>query len=243
MLDRSDSPDPTAVASSDDAGVDAAVAWCRQHMAAGDSLTIWTPQKSNLSACARLEQLVRRHADVDHITGRGGGSAHRRGPLLMAWPDMDNIGKLTRFSGQTLQALCVITWHADAIQPWVSAVQPEILGDGAPWQQRTPELDPVVALALADLTARINHSNTITSGYEKDDVVTVLLALHDAGIGLDGKAIQGWVLAHGWTGSNPQRLATYVADINAGKRPRCRRVLRRDYVADLTLRATQGLEQ
>ncbi|MGY1778935.1 hypothetical protein [Geodermatophilus sp. SYSU D01036] len=44
-------------------------------------------------------------------------------------------------------------------------------------------------------------------------------------------------------GQQPQRLANYVADINAGKRPRCRPVLRRDYVADLIRRAAEPAEQ
>ena len=60
--------------------------------------------------------------------------------------------------------------------------------------------------------------------------MSTLLALRDAGIPLDADAMQGWALAHGWTGKNPEQLATYVRDINAGKSPRSRRVLRSDYV-------------
>jgi hypothetical protein len=50
---------------------------------------------------------------------------------------------------------------------------------------------------------------------------------------MDGGAMQGWALAHGWSGKNPQRLGKYVDDIKAGKRPQCRRVLRRDHVDTL----------
>lgn len=71
-------------------------------------------------------------------------------------------------------------------------------------------------------------------------VVSNLLALHDAGIRMDGEAVQGWALANGWSGKNPVRLAKYVEDINAGKRPRCSRVLRADYVDDLRRRAAEG---
>jgi hypothetical protein len=37
-------------------------------------------------------------------------------------------------------------------------------------------------------------------------------------------------LAHGWSGKNPERLAQYVRDVNAGKRPRTRSVTRVDYI-------------
>jgi hypothetical protein len=71
-------------------------------------------------------------------------------------------------------------------------------------------------------------------------VVSSLLALHDAGIRMDGEAMQGWALAHGWSGKNPERLAKYVDDINVGKRPRCRSVLREDYIDRLRGRTAAG---
>jgi hypothetical protein len=130
-----------------------------------------------------------------------------------------------------------VTWNDDAIRPWVSAVRPAVLGDGSAWKDLTPELDVVVVEAMKSLTRTVNHNNTISAGHEKDMVVGTLLALRDAGIRMDGEAMQGWALANGWSGKNPARLAQYVQDINAGKRPRCRRVLRADYVDYLRRRA------
>lgn len=240
MFDR-DIDYPIAVASYDDDGVNAAIDWCCEHLRDGDTLTVWTSLKSNLRNCARLEQLVSRYSNVDHITGRGGGFIRGAGPVLMAWPDMADIGELVRHGGQRIRALCVITWNEDEIRPWVSVVKPTILGDGSAWEEDdlTPELDPVAAEAMKSLTQTINHNNTISGGFDKDMVVSTLLALHDARIPMDGGAMHGWALAHGWSGKNPQRLAKYVDDINAGKRPRCRRVLRRDYVDTLRDRAAE----
>ena len=121
----------------------------------------------------------------------------------------------------------------------MTAARPTLLVDGSARQDLTPDLDPVVLEALTGLTATINHNNTISAGHEKDMVVGALLALHDAGIEMDGTAMQGWALAHGWSGKNPERLAKYVDDINAGKRPRARPVLREDYVDALRRRADQ----
>lgn len=232
----------TAVASYDGEGVAAAVRWCESHMEKGDTLTVWTKLKSNLRNCDELDRLVSRHSDVEHLTGRGGAYVRSHGPVLMAWPDMDDIGELVRFSSRMIRGLCVITWNADGIRPWVTQLQPDILGDGSEWEDLTPELDPVVIEAMKSLTLTINHNNTIAAGYEKDDVVSVLLALHDAGIPMDGDAMQGRALAHGWSGKNPARLAKYVEDITGGKRPRCNRVIRSDYIDHLRERVAAGIE-
>ncbi len=45
--------------------------------------------------------------------------------------------------------------------------------------------------SLKGLTLTVNHNNTIAAGYEKDTVVSALLALHDASIPMDGEAVQG----------------------------------------------------
>jgi APA family basic amino acid/polyamine antiporter len=39
---------------------------------------------------------------------------------------MDDIGKLVRYGGQGIRALCVITWNEDGIRPWMSAVRPTV---------------------------------------------------------------------------------------------------------------------
>ncbi|WP_308294867.1 AfsA-related hotdog domain-containing protein [Streptomyces sp. JJ66] len=131
---------PCAVASYDAEGVGAAIDWCCEHMEDGDTLTVWTSLESNLQNCSELEQLVSRHSNVEHVTGRGGGFIRGNGPVLMAWPDMADIGKLVHYGGHRIRALCVIAWNEDEIGPWVTAVRPSILGDGSAWEELTPEL-------------------------------------------------------------------------------------------------------
>lgn len=230
---------PTAVASYDEEGVATAINWCVEHFEEGDTLSVWTSLKSNLPNCPALERFVQRHRDVVHITGRGGGMPAGSGPVLMAWPDMEDIGKLVRY-GRGIRALCVITWNEDQIRPWVTAMRPDILGDGSAWESLSPDLDPIAAEALKSLTLTVNHNNTISAGFEKDQVVGVLLALHDARIPVDADVIEGWALAHGWSGDNPKRLAQYVRDIKGGKRPRTRSVIRAGYVDILRERVESG---
>ena len=171
---------PKAVASYDDEGLDAAIEWCVGHAADGDVVSVWTSLVSNLKNCTKLERFVNRYSDVEHVTGRG-FSMPSPGPVLMAWPRMDGIGELLRFAPR-IRALCVLTWDEDEIRPWVTAAQPEILGDGSAWDKLKDPLDPVVLEALKSVTLTINLNNTIKAGYEKDDVVGVLRALYESGV-------------------------------------------------------------
>lgn len=232
---------PTAVASYDKTGIAAAIDWCTRHMHDGDTLSVWTMLKSNLQHCADLEQFVRRYRDVEHITGRGQGMPSGPGPVLMAWADMHDIGELVRYSHR-IRALCVITENGDQIRPWVEAAKPEVLGDGSAWEDPPTDagLTPIVLAALRALTLTVNPNKTISAGYEKDHVVGVLLALYDARIPMDAAAMQGWALANGWSGNNPEQLAQYVRDIEGGKRPRVRPVIRPDYVETLRERVERG---
>lgn len=231
---------PCAVASHDEAGVSAAIQWCLRHMQEGDTLTVWTALKSNLKNHRRLDELVAKYSDVHHVTGRGGGFITGTGPVLMAWPRMDEIAKLVQGSADQIRGLCVISGYKDWIRPWVTATQPEILGDGSAWVTKTPALHPVVAAALDDLTHTINHNNTIAAGFEKDQVVGVLLALHGSGYELHGRSMEGWALAHGWSGENPRKLGEYANAISAGHRPRAREVINRHYIELLRRQVTEA---
>ena len=70
----------------------------------------------------------------------------------------------------------MIAWNADTLRPWVTQVKPEMLGDTSLWNHLSPALDPVVEEALRSLTMTVNHNNTISAGYEKDQVVGSFLA-------------------------------------------------------------------
>lgn len=53
---------------------------------------------------------------------------------------MDAVGELMRFGGHGIRALCIIAWNEDAIRPWVSAMNPIILGNGSAWENLTADL-------------------------------------------------------------------------------------------------------
>ena len=213
---------PIAVASHDDEALRTAIGWCAAHMEDGDRVTVWTRQKQNLGHNRILSRYVDGYRDVDHVTARGGSYVRGSGPVLMAWPDPADIGEFLTWNHNKVRALCVIAWDADTIRPWVTQVKPAILGDTSLWDHLSPALDPVVEEALRSLTMTVNHNNTISAGYEKDQVVGSFLALHDAGYRLEGDLLSGWAVANGWSGNNARRLQDYAERIEGGARPRTR---------------------
>jgi len=83
-------------------------------------------------------------------------------------------------------------------------MKPDVLGDGSDWENLSPEPDPGVVEALKSLTLTVNHNNTISVGFEKDQVVGVLLALHDAHVPIDADAMQGWAPRLRLVGQQPR---------------------------------------
>lgn len=209
---NSSSGDPTAVA--------LAFRWVRQHKQPGQKILLWTPLKSNIRN-DRLVEAISREPDVVVGTSRGRtSSGWYEGPVLGMWQYTEDLAKMP-FGRPT--AMCIVPWVPERLAGWVRAVDAEILGDGRDWQTDAPQdqtLDPVVVRGLESMTLVINHSNTIKAGYEKRDVVSILLALRDAGYDLPAEEIQSWALGHGWRAKNANDLADYCNQINRGSRPR-----------------------
>lgn len=224
---------PVAVTSSDDDGLRAGFQWCANLLDEGDHVTVWTHLKGNLHNNPVLEAFVGRYGNVDHVTARGGAYMGHPGPALMAWADANDIAEFLGANERYVKGLCVVSWDEDKLRAWVRASEPEILGDSSIWEgdEDRKGLDPVVVEAMKQLTAVINHNNTIRGGYEKDEVVGALLALRDAGYELDGPALAAWATINGWRHDNPAQLEKFVDQINRGGRPRTRRGNRPSYMA------------
>lgn len=231
---------PVAVTTNDEASINKGIRWLAGHLGDGQRLTVWTPQKQNLTGNPQLRSLVAR-TSVEHITGRGGAHLAGSGPVLMAWPRPADISEFLRYNSHQVTALCVIAW-GDELLSWVSSARPELLGKTTAWDMGD-QLDPVVEAAMRNVTRSINHNNTITGGYEKDDVVSALLALHDAGYALDAKALEGWAVANGWSGRNPAHLADYARKIMSGSRPRNKRKRDTNFVERMRQETSSSMQQ
>jgi len=208
---------PKAIASGDDAGVAAAISWCRARMLDEDELSIWTRNHSDLSSYPDLVHLTG-YANVKHVTGKPDYLAGS-GPVLLVAPTMDDIAHAVNDPWQGLRGYCLIVPDPIILESWISFAEPECLGSAVSWEIETPDLDPIVLESLQDLEY-VNQNNTISAGREKGFVFRELLQLHDAGLPMNPETMQAWATAHGWLNDNPRLLAKYVVEINNGKRPR-----------------------
>ena len=218
MFDKSTSY-PCAIADGTDEGLEEGFSWCAERLADGDKLTLYVAQLSVLTHSSLPGRWTSRYSDVEVETARGYVRVSR-GPVLALWPSAQGLGKLLD-SRPSLSAVCVASWDQVELGPWVAAAQPDLLPSARDWQSIGPaELHPDVEAEMVSVTGLVNHNNTISAGFEKDVVVRALLRLHDAGHRLNGRELEGWALAHGWSGKNPSRLANYAYDIDRGKRSR-----------------------
>jgi len=220
---------PCAVTNSsagDATAIAAALSWVRERRRPGEQVLLWTHQKANLSHDPLVERIARER-DIVVATARDHGARWAGGPILGLWMDTEDLAKLPR---RRPTAMCIVPWVPSRLAGWVHAVGAELLGDGRDWADAgltDMDLEPVVIRGLETMTALVNQSNTVSAGYEKDAVVSVLLTLHDAGYPLPPAGLQSWALANGWRGGNANDLAKYCSRINAGSRPRARRNLLR----------------
>ncbi len=222
----------TDCCSTDPKAIGRAFRWVRARQEPGQQMLLWVPQKNAIDDNPELEA-ISRLPGVSVGTSRGRSApGWREGPVLGMWAYTEDLAKIP-FGRPT--ALCIVPWDSDRLEGWVRAVDAEVLGDGHDWQSLSWEragLDPIVARGLDHLTFTINHSNSIRAGYERRDVVSVLLALHDAGFTLPAEALRSQALRYGWEAGNANHLASYCAQIGRGSRPRFpgRAVLRPDIV-------------
>ena len=217
---------PCAIADHTEEGVKAALRWARQHVGAGQMLTLWVAQRGILNNNEFLQEQSKRDG-VDLMIAVGKDVHRVNGPVLAMYPDAEDLAYPAGAMGVT--ALAVVQWSSP-LETWAREVNAEVVHTFEPVVDRgslpglepEAELTPAIVDALERITQMINHNNTITAGRDKRDVVKPLLRLHDAGIILPPKKMAEWAVAHGWRGGNPKELIEMAKKINKGVRPRCK---------------------
>lgn len=97
-------------------------------------------------------QQLRRPRALRAATQRRGPrhrSRWRRSTSYSSGPDgrtWTTLGLMVRY-GRGIRAICIITWDADGIRAWVTALKPDILGE-LRLRGLSPDLDAIVVEAL-----------------------------------------------------------------------------------------------
>ncbi|MBB4910552.1 hypothetical protein [Actinophytocola algeriensis] len=215
-----------------------AAAWIRQEP--GTPL-VFFPTKQNYDANQLLNRLT---ADIPRGTERNiWGSGWQRGPVLAAWPTKRMLQMLTDELATSVTALCVLEWGEPAWQcGWLTARRARSVVDGSIHGGSAMQLDPVVEVAMRDLSARVNHGNGLVGIHDKRDAVETLQVLHRAGYRFDVETLCTWALANGFSGREVERLREYAEGVQQGKRFQLRagRVLRPDIIEIWKRDAAQG---
>jgi len=94
------------------------------------------------------------------------------------------------------------------------------------------QLDPVVAVAMQQLSQMVNHANGLVQTEDKELAIQTLQGLFRAGYRFDVDDLVAFALANGFTGSEAERLRDYATKVVAGHRfrPKMGSILRDDIV-------------
>lgn len=218
---------PCAIADQTEEGAKAALHWARQHVGAGQVLTLWVMQKGILNNNEFLRDLSKEEgADLEIAVGK---DMYRvNGPVLAMYADAENLAYPAGAVGLTALAVVASPHELDT---WAEEVKAEVVhsidSNGSDTFELSgirpePALVPEVIAGLKQITTLINHNNTIAAGYERDQVVKVLRQLKRGGYDLPAKRMAEWAVANGWRHGNPKELIKLVRKTNDGVRLRYR---------------------
>jgi hypothetical protein len=178
---------------------------------------------------ATVQQGRRLQLDVDvpaHVEGvtislvttrRGGLGAHARGPYLAVWADDDTVGAIERVSPP---AICAIPWSEQDLSVWRAAWSPADPRAGTSAGPAPTIPNPVVCIALEDLTVRVNLSSALSHPSDKEAAGCTLKTLVGGGEQFQPAENQAWAVANGWKLEDAKRLAAMAEALQNGRRVR-----------------------
>jgi hypothetical protein len=167
----------------------------------------------------------------------------RGGPVLAPWPTEQVLSTIADRISDRATAVCLLEWGEDGyLRAWVRAQGGRSLLTGDPAPGDEDLLPPVVALAMEFLSEAVNHANGLVQTFDKEITIQALQALVRAGHTFDVDNLVAWALAHGFTGSEAQRLRDYATKVLDGHRFRLsgRKMLRDDIVERWEQEARDG---
>lgn len=138
------------------------------------------------------------------------------GPVLAAWPDAKSLAKLDEHF--RVQALCVIPWLYEWVEPWAAGRQAVDLLAPSQVVKVPPISDPVVEQAMKSLTIAVNLSTGLAHPSDKAAAVNTFRALKKARIGWEPAQIEPWAIANGWAAQDARALRSVAQGVLDGRR-------------------------
>jgi hypothetical protein len=177
-------------------------------------ITVVAPSKRHFSDTGVLARLP---ASIGRETPRTLGQVgNRTQPVVVScWPnakDLDNLDGLP-----SLKALVVVPWNEEEIGTWHNARRAVDLLGRRPPAPRPTISDPVVEVALTDLTKRVNLSTGLGHPDDRSAAIQALQILKRNRHQFQPDEVHAWAMANGWSADHARQLGEYAAGVLAGK--------------------------
>jgi hypothetical protein len=188
------------------------ITWALQQAKALDApVSLYAPGKQNITRTdyPAIDALIR--AGVPLHTWRDWHSGN--GVVIALWPDEKHL--LHADESPATKALVAVTWSPRSVLGWAQAKGAISLG-GAPAEQFSERLDPVVAQAVDSLGVLVGQHKTADQRY-RATMAKGIAILRKAGYTLDPAALHTHALGHGWRASNADILRDVTTRLNDGR--------------------------
>lgn len=146
-------------------------------------------------------------------------SAAHASVMLAVWPSPDTLATIRDLRPH---AVCVVQWTDEKTNDWLAAHSAEDLSGRASPLPAPAIADPIVRVAVQDLTRSINLGNRLYQPEDHDLAVLTLHLLHQHGHALDPDELYRWAIANGWPDEGAENLRKLIREVLDGRRHRVR---------------------
>lgn len=136
------------------------------------------------------------HFEVRLLITRDRSTYDHMGPVFAVYPNQDLLDKIDTMPGVT--DVLVLPWQHSMIKPWMDAWSPTQLGQAASPVSPVSLSDPVVEVALEELTNSVNLSTGITHPSDDSRAKETFRVLVKGGHRFDVDDVRAWLVGRGW---------------------------------------------
>jgi hypothetical protein len=178
-------------------------------------------RKANISNNPVLQQTVNRYKIKYTAPPRVWDASWSGGAILVPWAGERALLDVDEYLARQASAVCVIGWSDGAHDAWIAGHAARDLRNPTE-PLATPQLDPVVLVAMTQAGHAINHNNALVTDDEKAMVVLTLKELVRGGYTYDVDQLVAWATSQGWYPAEIPRLRDYATKVLEGRSFRLR---------------------
>ncbi len=138
------------------------------------------------------------------------------GPVLAVWPSQDVLDEVDNWRQAT--AVCVVQWTPDQAGEWLRGHSAQDISDSAESYSAPEIADPVVLVAMEDLTTLINMSTGLIHPSDRAMAVLIEHMLHRKGHRIDPAELYRWAIANSWRPEGATDLREIAERVLDGRR-------------------------